>query len=86
MRKILNEKPSVSKKSKKSKSKKQKFLSVYSQKICRFSYIHLHLIIIMKTHCECGICGHFTEDECISNECKCCINFHIRSGPKTNKK
>ncbi len=38
----------------------------------------------MKTHCECGICGHFTEDECIKNECKCCINFHLRSGPKNN--
>ena len=26
---------------------------------------------------------HYAEDECIKNECKCCINFHVRSGPKT---
>jgi len=36
----------------------------------------------MQTHCECGICGHVNEKECISKECKCCINFHMRSGPK----
>ncbi len=35
--------------------------------------------------CECGICGHFSEDECIGKECKCCINFHIRSGPRSKK-
>ena len=42
-------------------------------------------MIIMNKGCECGICGHFTEEECIKNECKCCINFHIRSGPKSKK-
>lgn len=31
--------------------------------------------------CECGICGHFSEDECLDKECGCCINFHTRSGP-----
>ena len=36
----------------------------------------------MKTHCECGICSHVSEAECITKECKCCINFHTRSGPK----
>ncbi len=35
--------------------------------------------------CECGICGHYADDECIKNECKCCLNFHLRSGPKTKK-
>jgi hypothetical protein len=34
----------------------------------------------MGTHCECGICGHFNEKDCIENECKCCSNFHLRSG------
>ena len=34
----------------------------------------------MMKHCECGICGHFTEDDCIKNKCKCCSNFHLRSG------
>lgn len=35
--------------------------------------------------CECGICGHYSEEECIKNECKCCLNFHERSGPKPKK-
>ena len=39
----------------------------------------------MGTHCECGICGHFNEKDCIENECKCCSNFHLRSGSKTNE-
>ena len=33
--------------------------------------------------CECGICHHFSEAECLEKECKCCINFHLRSGPKS---
>lgn len=36
-------------------------------------------------HCECGICNHATEKECIEKECKCCLNFHLRSGPKNKK-
>lgn len=36
----------------------------------------------MKRSCECGICSHHNENECIVNECVCCTNFHIRSGPK----
>lgn len=36
----------------------------------------------MTKGCECGICGHYSEDECITKECKCCMNFHVRSGPK----
>ena len=40
----------------------------------------------MNTHCECGICGHFSENECIKNECKCCNNFHLRSGTKSSEK
>ena len=39
----------------------------------------------MAAHCECGICGHFDENDCVKNECKCCSNFHLRSGPKTQK-
>ncbi len=39
----------------------------------------------MSQSCECGICGHFSEEECISKDCKCCSNFHLRSGPKTKK-
>lgn len=30
-------------------------------------------------HCECGMCGHQNESDCLSNECECCYNFHIRS-------
>jgi len=37
----------------------------------------------MANSCECGICGHHEEKECLVNECRCCINFHERSGPKT---
>ncbi len=33
------------------------------------------------TGCECGICNHFSEEECMRRECKCCVNFHSRSGP-----
>ena len=34
--------------------------------------------------CQCGICGHRdSRDECIKKECVCCLNFHIRSGPRT---
>lgn len=40
----------------------------------------------METHCECGICGHYKEDDCLKNNCKCCINFHIRSGPNRKTK
>ena len=40
----------------------------------------------MGTHCECGICGHFEEKDCIEKECKCCSNFHIRSGSNVNEK
>ena len=40
----------------------------------------------MGTHCECGICGHFNEKDCIEKECKCCSNFHLRSGSKTSEK
>ena len=36
----------------------------------------------MQRSCECGICSHYSEEECITHECLCCINFHIRSGPK----
>lgn len=31
-------------------------------------------------HCECGICNHVPDLECIKKECRCCFNFHIRSG------
>ena len=34
----------------------------------------------MKIHCECGMCGHVAEKECIAKDCNCCVNFHIRSG------
>ena len=40
----------------------------------------------MDAHCECGICGHFNEKDCIEKECKCCSNFHLRSGSKTSEK
>ena len=38
----------------------------------------------IQIHCDCGICGHHTEKECVEKECKCCLNFHVRSGPKLN--
>ena len=56
-----------------------------SNKILRFSYILHRVIFLMVAHCECGICGHFDENECVKNECKCCSNFHLRSGPKIQK-
>lgn len=31
-------------------------------------------------YCDCGICNHIPESECIKIECECCFNFHIRSG------
>jgi hypothetical protein len=31
-------------------------------------------------HCQCGICNHNIELDCIKRECNCCFNFHIRSG------
>ena len=40
----------------------------------------------MGTHCECGICGHINEEDCIKKECQCCSNFHLRSGAKENEK
>jgi len=27
----------------------------------------------MLKSCECGICGHHSESECIEKECKCCL-------------
>ena len=56
-----------------------------SNNILRFSYILHRIMFLMVTHCECGICGHFDENECVKNECECCSNFHLRSGPKTQK-
>jgi hypothetical protein len=35
-------------------------------------------------HCECGICNDVSDLDCISKECKCCFNFHIRSGSNDN--
>lgn len=32
--------------------------------------------------CQCGICGHRDRADCLKKECVCCLNFHIRSGPK----
>jgi len=31
-------------------------------------------------HCECGVCQHQVESECIRKEWLCCSNFHLRSG------
>ncbi len=36
----------------------------------------------MSKSCECGICDHHYESECLEKECKCCLNFHERSGPR----
>ena len=36
----------------------------------------------MASSCECGICGHHSEKECLHDRCRCCINFHERSGPR----
>ena len=52
----------------------------------RFSYIWQCCDVSMGTHCECGICGHFNEKDCIEKNCKCCSNFHIRSGSNANEK
>lgn len=35
---------------------------------------------IVKPCCVCGICSHFSESECMLQECHCCENFHVRSG------
>ena len=55
----------------------QKYVLVISRQCCGVS---------MGTHCECGICGHFEEKDCIEKNCKCCSNFHIRSGSNANEK
>ena len=44
------------------------------------------VVLVMGTHCECGICGHFNEKDCIEKNCECCSNFHIRSGSNANGK
>lgn len=54
-----------------SRSQYQKYGYVIFQK---------ELIHNMKIHCECGICGHTVDQECIMNDCDCCVNFHVRSG------
>ena len=35
-------------------------------------------------HCECGICDHNNESDCIGQECACCYNFHIRARTDLN--
>ena len=32
--------------------------------------------------CDCGMCSCRLEKDCIKNKCKCCANFHERSGIK----
>lgn len=32
-----------------------------------------------KIYCNCGMCNHIPDSECIQKECRCCFNFHIRS-------
>lgn len=48
----------------------------------KIGYIFKDTKDVMGKSCECGICGHFSEEECFEKECECCINFHVRSGPK----
>lgn len=48
--------------------------------ILQIHYICKTSIRIMSIHCECGICGHVIEQECVAKECGCCTNFHVRSG------
>ncbi|KAG2479115.1 MAG: hypothetical protein NPMRth3_820003 [Nitrosopumilales archaeon] len=50
---------------------RKKHRSVISEKVVLYN---------MKIHCECGICGHTIDQECIMNDCDCCVNFHVRSG------
>lgn len=45
-------------------------------------YILCKTLKNMENSCECGICGHHYESECLEKKCKCCLNFHERSGPK----
>jgi len=51
-----------------------------------FSYTWYCCDDSMDKHCECGICGHFNANDCVEKECKCCSNFHLRSGSKVNEK
>ena len=51
-------------------------------KNCIMCYIPIRKTKDMSNSCECGICGHHSESECLQKECKCCLNFHERSGPK----
>ena len=32
--------------------------------------------------CDCGMCSCRLEEDCIRDKCKCCANFHERSGIK----
>ncbi len=67
---------------KKTKVKKIEPFDLKIRKICSIGYIVNSLSKVMTSGCECGICGHPTEEECIKKECKCCLNFHERSGSK----
>ena len=67
---------------KKSKSKKQSHFDLKLRKNWWINYILNPITDIMSKSCECGICGHHSESECLQKECKCCLNFHERPGPK----
>ena len=30
--------------------------------------------------CDCGMCSCRLEEDCVKEKCKCCANFHERSG------
>ena len=77
IKKELEDKPA-----RKSKSKKQSHFDLKLIKNWAINYILNHTINTMSNSCECGICGHHSEAECREKECKCCLNFHERSGPK----
>jgi hypothetical protein len=32
----------------------------------------------MSNSCECGICDHHSEVECIEKECKCCLGPKVK--------
>lgn len=58
-------------------------LAVWRPRGAATSYIQPpHGAARMGRGCECGICGHHSEEECVRMECSCCSNFHARSGPR----
>ena len=38
------------------------------------------------SHCDCDVCAHGREIECIKCKCSCCYKFHIRARNEINSR